>query len=548
MVMLGDKQVLDQRERDELVRVAKKLAGRYAIEACCAYGSTVAGYARSDSDYDILLVLKKYDHIIKYRYEKDRLDVSALIVDSKSLVKDAEKAMLGEFVVGRLLHPYDPLINAKYIEDVEKKYKKRIVLEELRELVATDPLYTEIRIPVDYFLYSKLHKRARIYPHALYSYVKTYSDEQGVRNLAKSRESFLLALEELAEEGYIQLDGEIVKILGKIIASRGDKESLEVSNVMRGMFAWLVHTYAGRRMINFVKDEASSKLKRRKSIEKLPEMENPKILLGLEEGVRIEGRRWLKELATQLGFDDYYVTRRKLGDIHATTTLYTLSENGKAENFVVKNFASIKALKWAAMNVWAVGIKKFDFDPASRLRREYRAMRYLRGMGFNTPQIIAYVPDKKLLITRYIDGIRLSDIIESVLLDKSSDTAVITEWGRLLERLHAKGHTMMDTKPSNMLLCDNKLYLTDLEQFTFGDDKAWDIACFIYYSMKFTSNEAGARKVARVFLDGYMQNGNPSVIRKALNKKYISPFYPALVLGIITAVREEMRASVNAYS
>ena len=137
-VMLNDKQVLDPQERNELLKTAEKLADNYAIEACCAYGSKVAGYARLDSDYDLLLILKNYGHVIKYLYEKNNLDVSVSIVDSKSLVKDAEKALLGEFAVGRLLHPYESLINMDYLAAVEKRYKKRVVLEELRELATQD--------------------------------------------------------------------------------------------------------------------------------------------------------------------------------------------------------------------------------------------------------------------------------------------------------------------------------------------------------------------------------------------------------------------------
>jgi Kae1-associated kinase Bud32 len=547
--MLNDIQVLEQNERNELLRVAQKLAKNHVIEACCAYGSKVAGYARTDSDYDLLLVLRNYGHIIKYLYQKNDFDVSVLIVDSKSLINDAEKAALGEFVVGRLLHPYEPLINAEYFEDVERRYKKRVVLEELKELAVTDPLYSELLIPIDYFLYSKLHKRAIVYPHALYSYVRTYSDPHGKENLKKGRKSFMLALKELEKEGFITFENSFVEISEKLAVKLGEKASLTMSNVMRGMFSWLVHTYAGRRTLIFVKREAKSKLKRSKTRGKIPiAMENPRTLLQLQEGIRLEGERWLKELATRLNFNDYSITRRKLGDLHAATTLYTLTENGKMERFVVKDFASIRAVKWAAVNVWAAGVKKFDFDPVSRLRREYRAMRYLRSIGLNAPDIVACVPDKKLLITRYIDGEKLSEIIEEILLGKSDDTSVVTQWGQILQVLHAKGHTVMDTKPSNILLYDNKLYFTDLEQFTFDSDKAWDIACFLYYSMKFTSNEEAVRKIVRAFLDGYMQHGSISVVKKALDRKYVSPFYPALVLGIITAIRDEIRSYINAYS
>jgi len=547
--MFSSNQILDQRERVELLNVAKKLAGEYTIESCCAYGSKVAGYARPDSDYDLLLVLKNYGHIIKYMYAHNNLDLSVLIVDSKSLVKDAEKAALGEFVVGRLLHAYEPLENAEYLEEVETRYKKRVILEEIKELAATNALYNEILIPSEYFLYSKVHKRAKVYPHALYSYIKTYSGSNSQRNLEATKRGFVQALKQLEEEGYVKLADEHVRIISdKVKARKGGKASLDMSNMMRGTLSYLVHTYAGRRTLNFVKQEAMSKINRHKKIKNdlPPELKNPKSLLRLREGILVEGKDWLKELAANLDFKDYTITEKKIGDMHAATTLYSLNENGKTERFVVKHFASVKAVKWAAMNLWAAGVKRFHVDPSVRLNREYAAMLHMKTLDINTPEILAVALDKRLLITRYIEGETLSDIISSILENKTSDMSMITQFGKILRKLHAEGCALVDTKPSNMLVSNGRMYLTDLEQFTFSDDKAWDVICFIYYSMKFTSNVEGARKVVRAFLDGYMQDGDISVLKKSLSKKYLPAFYPALVVGVVTAVRDEIKSYINA--
>jgi Kae1-associated kinase Bud32 len=548
-VMFTDNQILNQRERAELLDIARKLAEDHEIEACCAYGSKVAGYARPDSDYDLLLVLENYNHIIKYMYVSSNLELSVLIVDSKSLIKDAEKAALGEFVVGRLLHAYEPLENADYFEKVETRYKKRVILEEIKELAATNALYDEILIPPEYFLYSKVQKRAKVYPHALYSYIKTYSGPNSQANLQASKKGFVQALKQLQEEGYVEFVNEHVRIVPeKVRAKKGEKASLNVSNMMRGTLSYLVHTYAGRRTLNFVKQEAMSKIKRHKKIksEIPPELKNPKSLLRLKEGMIVDGKDWLRALATSMDFKDYTAKERKIGDIHAATTLYTITENGRTEKIVVKHFASVKAVKWAAMNLWVAGIKKFKVDPSIRLNREYGAMLHMKTLGINTPEILAVAPDKRLLITRYIEGETLSDIISSVLDNKTSDMTVIIEFGKLLHKLHANGCTLVDTKPSNMLVSNERIYFTDLEQFAFSDDKAWDVICFIYYSMKFTSNVEGARKVVRAFLDGYVQDGDVQVIKKSLSKKYLPAFYPALVVGVVAAVRDEIKSYINA--
>jgi Kae1-associated kinase Bud32 len=547
--MFSDNQILDQQERVELLDAAKKLAGEYAIESCCAYGSKVAGYARPDSDYDLLLVLKHYGHVIKYMYVHNNLELSVLIVDSKSLIRDAEKAALGEFVVGRLLHAYEPLQNPEFLEEVETKYKKRVILEEIKELAATNALYSEILIPPEYFLYSKVQKRSKVYPHALYSYVKTYSGSNAQRNLKASKKGFMHALKQLKEQGYIRFENDHVRIMPeKVKARRSEKASLEMSNVMRGTLSYLVHTYAGRRTLNFVKQEAMSKIKRHKKVKNdlPPELKNPKSLLRLKEGILIDGKDWLKELAMNLAFKDYTATEKKIGDMHAATTLYTINENERTEKIVVKHFASLKAVKWAAMNVWVAGVKRFQVDPSLRLSREYAAIRHMKTLGIDTPEILAVALDKRLLITKYIEGETLSDIINSILENKTSDTGMITQFGKLLCKLHASGCTLGDTKPSNMLVSNERIYFTDLEQFAFSDDKPWDVICFIYYSMKFTSNVEAARKIVRAFLDGYVQDGDKSVLKKSLSKKYLPAFYPALVIGVVTAVRDEIKSYINA--
>lgn len=545
---MSGERVLDPQSRETLLQMARKTAGSYQVEACCAYGSKVAGYARSDSDYDLLLVLKNYGHVIRYDYVRDGMNASVLMVDSRSLLSDAEKAALGEFVAGRLLHVYEPLVNGEFIENVETTYKKRVVMEELREIASINALYGELLIPVEYFIFSKVQKRSKVYPHALYSYIKTYSGTNGRQNLEWSRRGFMRALQELEKEGYVTLEGDNIRILpAKLSTRKRSKRAMKTSNAFRGAFSYLVHTYAGRRTLHFLREEARSKINRRKEITTLPpEIENPKSLLKLREGLLVDGSDWLEQLAEGLGFRDYNVERKKIGDVHAATTLYTISGDGKSEMFVVKHYTSARAIKWAAMNCWVAGLTKFQVDPAARLGREYAAIRHIKELGMGASTIIAAAPERRLLVTKYIEGELLSHIIEQVLRGRSNDTRTITEFGRALGELHSKDCTIVDTKPSNIIVSGGRLYFTDLEQFCFGHDTVWDVACFIYYSIKFASNEEGARTFVRAFLDGYLKSGEVATIRKALSKKYVPPFYPALVIGVLTAVRNEIRNRITA--
>ena len=124
------------------------------IISICAYGSRVAGFARADSDYDILMVLEDYRQKVKYKYLKKDVELSILIVDKGSLVKDAEEASLGEFVCGRLLNIFEILEGTEFIKDVETRFKKRVILEILDEIISNfGILSTDFIIPIEYCVY-----------------------------------------------------------------------------------------------------------------------------------------------------------------------------------------------------------------------------------------------------------------------------------------------------------------------------------------------------------------------------------------------------------
>ena len=98
---------ISKEQRETIEISVSKIAKKHKIVGVCLYGSKVAGYARPESDFDVIIVLEDYAYILKYVYLKAaELELSALVVDRNSLEKDAESSFLGEFVVGRLLHIY----------------------------------------------------------------------------------------------------------------------------------------------------------------------------------------------------------------------------------------------------------------------------------------------------------------------------------------------------------------------------------------------------------------------------------------------------------
>ncbi|HJS81596.1 MAG TPA: nucleotidyltransferase domain-containing protein, partial [Nitrososphaera sp.] len=106
---------LTESELEAAKKCVAKVSNRYKVAAACVYGSKAAGYARPNSDIDLLVVLEGYPFAIKYSYIKEGTsDISLLIISKNSLEADARRASLGEFAVGRLLHVYEPIVNGEF--------------------------------------------------------------------------------------------------------------------------------------------------------------------------------------------------------------------------------------------------------------------------------------------------------------------------------------------------------------------------------------------------------------------------------------------------
>ena len=148
-------------------------------------------------------------------------------------------------------------------------------------------------------------------------------------------------------------------------------------------------------------------------------------------------------------------------------------------SYVFKHFADIRSMKWAFLNIWSLSMK-FSMSPQARMHREYYAARRLREAGVMTPRIAGVALDDKVLVKEFVDGTSLSTFVEKVLAGRSTDTELVRKYGEALGEVHRAGFALGDSKAGNILIKDEDLYFTDLEQAVEGGDQAWDIAEFIY--------------------------------------------------------------------
>ncbi len=535
---------LPEEERSTLQDVASSMVAPTKIAAVCAYGSRVAGYARSDSDYDIIVVARNYREGVRYRYVDKPVPASALIVDVGLLEQDARASTLGEFVVGRFLNVYEPISNDGFFNRIEHEYKRRVILEALLELSSDyGDFCRHLLVPFSYFLFDKLKKRSVIYPPALYSYVQTYSCSLGIENRAISTQGFREAARSLSARGLFGLEEEGVRVFPEKM--RGDaftKVQSLFSLTTRGVAQYAVHGYAGRVGLSVFRKEAQSKLRRmREKPEPLPELERPRVLLRLEEGVVIsDPSRLEKELANILGFAEFAIKERLLGDPYSTTRVLTFTGGGREASIVLKNFSDVRSLKWALLGVWAAAANRFSMTPLARLEREYAVTRALRTSGVMVPAIIAVSPDIRVLAKEFVEGSTLSRVIDEYSRGDGDGLASVAEYGRLMAEVHGAGYTLGDAKASNVIVSPRGLFLTDLEQADTGGDKAWDMAEFIFYTAKLSNREKAMERVARAFLEAYALKGDKEVIARASNAKYLRPFQPFILPRMAKNLRDLM--------
>ncbi len=518
-----------------IVRVAK---GR-AVVAACLYGSRVAGYSRPDSDVDLLVVLENYPYVVKYVYfSESGMKVSALAVDSNALERDAKSAFLGEFVVGRLLHVYEPIANAEFFASVERAYKRRVILEEVQDIVgSTGVLSTEIIFPLEFVAFSKIRRRMSLYPGAAYSYYSTYTVDK--HNLEFALEGYRRALADIVAEDRKLLaarQDSLLQISDKRVFVESGRTRLKLTKRLQEFSSYFVHTYAGRKIMYLMVSEAESKIKRRSKSMELPDfMACPRrAYWRLPEGrLMVDSRDWLDDLG-------YSATRkRRLGNVNSRTMLYVLNDERK---IAVKEFAKSKAVKWAALSLWTAPVKRFRVDPLFRLGSEYKAIRYIRSLGLRTPAIEAVVLDRKILVTQFIEGETLAGVIKDCIMGRG-DAGMLREGGAQIAKIHGTGSSLGNVKPKNIIVSGGDLYLTDVEQFVFqAGDPAWDLAQFISWGVKGTSNGGVAAAITKEFLQGYVDvAGSGNVARLAKSRRYIESFYPVLAPSVAHAIKKEIK-------
>lgn len=544
---------------------ASRIAKKYQVAGVCLYGSRIAGYSRADSDFDVIIVLHDYPYAVKYIYTVEQdMKISALVVDLARFEKDAVSSFLGEFVIGRLLHIYEPIENKELFERLEVVYKKRVILDEIYNIVkSANVLSTQIAFPLEYIMFSKLRYRSILYPNAAYSYYHTYTGNNARRNIQFALIGYQRALSEILRDDKELLITDASRKAIQISERRVDVQrnkkiaSLKLTKKLQEFSSYFIHAYAGRHTLRHAIKEAESKISRHKGGRMvLPNfISSPKqSYWKLPEGhIVVDGKDWLGQIAKWSGFPKYVVSKKHVLAIgNGATVLYIIQDpdsQSVTKSLVAKSMIKPKQVKWRGLHKLSPKIDASRNDPLFRLGNEYRALRHIRSIGLHAPRVQSVVLNRMILVTEFIEGKSISDMLKQN--SHKNNINYNLRWinlaGKDIAKIHAYECTLGNIKPSNLIVSNNRVYFTGVDEFGFNSgDPVRDIIYFIGNTLEnISTNTVFSKQILEEFFEGYSKEAPVDIKKMLISGDYQQISYTKFNSSIAETIKEGISKFVN---
>jgi tRNA A-37 threonylcarbamoyl transferase component Bud32 len=556
-------QVLNNSLKEKLLNACVGIAASHdtQVNAVFLYGPRVCGYAHEKNDYNLLLVLRRFRMGLT-SHRKSVGDVKALIltVNSGAFEKDVKQGWLGEFIAEKILVPYEPLFNKEYLWRQEVLLKKRIIWELLENIVLGFPESShEVVIKPEYFLYQTIMQRTKLFPPVTFRFLNMLRNDVKERNVKRMMQGFFQALRELAEEKWIKLFEDHVKIAPRFI------DSVKARKIRIPSFLRSIHRAAFFHFFSAF-PKMMTPLQREEEIfmQTHREFRNEDLTLQLEDPEKyllMPTPLGLVPMSDETTIEEFVrknvpsgrvadIEIRELGGVLNAAYLLSFRRNHEEQKIVVKKFKDWVGFKWFPLAIWALGTKSFAVFGQSRLEREYSLSQFLYSQGWPVPRVLYISPKERLIFKDFIEGENLSSIIQMLLtgMEKSyKKIELIKTVGKKIAEAHRLGVALGDCKPENVIVTEEGTpYFVDLEQASRGGNQAWDIAEFLYYAGHYVSPIAtteAAESIAKAFIEGYLEaGGRKETIRKAGSAKYTKVFsiftLPQVILALSNLCRE----------
>jgi tRNA A-37 threonylcarbamoyl transferase component Bud32 len=202
------------------------------------------------------------------------------------------------------------------------------------------------------------------------------------------------------------------------------------------------------------------------------------------------------------------------------------------------------------LSIWSIGARSFALIGRSRLERECAINDLLGKAGINVPKILHVSANERLVFMDFLEGENLSYAIKRIAAAHANDNyekdlALVAQVGETYAKVHALDVALGDTKPENSMVDpQDKIYLLDFEQATRNGDKAWDLACFLYYCGHYMplNGEHKAEQITKAFITGYLRGGgNVEFVKCVGLAKYTRVFSVFTLPGVLRVIASTCR-------
>jgi len=456
-----------------------------------------------------------------------------LIVDRELFESDVNNGALGDFLTDKLLYPFIPLNNAEYLSQYTLRFHKRIIREEVRNLVFEyGEMSRGLVATPEFYPLARMRMRARIFTPSMNDYTRLLDQKVRDRNLNMLRESFLKAASTIGTE-YVEVDGNDITIPDSLVDRLlKNKSQRQVVNILQ-QSQRAVNSYLTRGRATFLNLDLMARelyISFRLQIEQVTEEkpEDPKNHLFVRTArglVSVNERTSLEQAIAEIR-PGHGVTVVPLAGVLNEVFLIT---SGK-ERLVAKKFTDWHDFKWFTLNLVSFGSKLFSVSGKARMTNEYGINRYLSRKHINVPEIIHISLNERILIENYVPGKPVDKLVAEMVNQKalsSSQLQIAEQLGETLSKIHELGVSVGDAKPENFVAKDDEIYTVDLEQGGKKGDYAWDVAELLYYSGHYSRNPIPSRGLTELmagFIRGYSKHGAISELKKAAGVKYVKVF------------------------
>ncbi len=496
----------------------------------------------------VLAVVEDFREAFQRRLLKvDGGELELLMVDRELLESDALESALLEAVAWRLLIPQRCMMGRDYLEGLVRRYRHRKIRESLTGLVLEHPeLSTELLIDPRYFVADIL---LRVSHEDLPSSALLERLEEGGVDVMGGYEEAIGGLEGegliLRVDGHLKVDPGFAASVRRRLglpdhlarAHRLLRRALRRGpEWVRGLLNLLIQTPIDHFPLaaRSIEAQGAGRYLYYPTARGLTPLSRPLDLPSMLSA--IEGS----------GVEDLRVKR--YGSILNEVYLLNYRVGGAERRLIMKRFPSWTGFKWAPLLLWTMGTRNFSVLGRRRMERECAATSLLRREGIPAPQVLQVSFEGQAMIREYVEGESLAMAVRRAVkgLGGEGEMELIRRAGGLVAAVHGVGAILGDCKPENFIAAGGSLTLIDLEQGGRGDERAWDIAEFIYYSGRYADPLDSALNVAEAteaFIEGYIEGGGEaSHVGEASRLKYAKVFTPIVLPHILMAARRACRS------